>query len=102
MIGDSGQDDPVIYQKVVHDFPDRILAIYIRDVNLPERRQVAIDVSESLKDHKIEMVIVENTVTAAEHAAETGLIFREAIPVIEEEKKEDEGEKPGKEDWEAV
>ncbi len=102
LIGDSGQDDPVIYQKVVHDFPDRILAIYIRDVNLPERRQVAINVSDSLKEHKIEMVIVENTVRAAEHAAETGLIFSEAIPVIEEEKKEDEGEKPGKEDLEAV
>ena len=102
LIGDSGQDDPVIYQKVVQDFPGRILAIYIRDVKLPERRQVAVDISDSLKEHKIEMVIVENTVSAAEHAAETGLIFSEAIPVIEEEKKADAGEKPGKEDLEAV
>jgi phosphatidate phosphatase APP1 len=98
LVGDSGQEDPVIYREVVKQFPGRILAIYIRDVQLPERKKIAIDVSTSLKEHKIEMVIVENTVEAAEHAAQQGLIFTETIPLIEEEKKEDKGEKPGKEE----
>jgi len=98
LVGDSGQEDPVIYQEVVKQFPNRILAIYIRDVQLPERKKIAIDVSETLKEHKVEMVIVENTVEAAEHAAQNGLIFTETIPAIEQEKKEDKGQEPGKEE----
>ena len=98
LIGDSGQEDPVIYQEVVKLFPGRILAIYIRDVQLPEREKIAIEVSAALKEHKIEMIIVDNTVEAAEHAAKNGLIYIEAIPAIEEERKEDKGEKPGKEE----
>jgi hypothetical protein len=46
---------------------------------------------------KVEMVIVDNTVEAAEHAAKTGLIFQEAIPQIEVDKKQDKGEIEGKE-----
>ncbi|MGV3657043.1 MAG: phosphatase domain-containing protein, partial [Chitinophagaceae bacterium] len=102
LVGDSGQEDPKIYQEVVKQFPDRILAIYIRDVMLPERKKIAVDVSASLVAQKVEMVIVENTVEAAEHAAQTGLIFTETIPAIEHEKKEDKGEAPGKEDAAAL
>lgn len=98
LVGDSGQEDPVIYREVARQFPGRILAIYIRDVQLPERKKIALDVSESLKEFKTEMLIVENTVEAAEHAAQRGLIFTEAIPAIEQEKKEDKGQEPGKED----
>lgn len=102
LIGDSGQQDPVIYQEVVAKFPDRVLAIYIRDVQLASREKIAVDISKSLVEHKIEMVIVDNTVEAAEHAAKTGLIYSEAIPAIEEEKEEDKGEKPGKEEASVV
>ena len=44
------------------------------------------------------MVIVDNTVEAAEHAARTKLIYTESIPEIIEEKKQDKGESPGKEE----
>lgn len=102
LVGDSGQEDPAIYREVVKHFPGRILAIYIRDVMLPARKQIAIEISDSLKDEKVEMIIVENTVNAAEHAAASGLIFTEAIPDIEADKKEDEGTKSGKEELEIV
>lgn len=98
LIGDSGQEDPKIYQEVVKQFPDRVLAIYIRDVQLPEREKIAVDVSKSLLENKIEMVIVDNTVEAAEHAAKINLIYTEAIPAVEQEKKEDKGQEAGKED----
>lgn len=98
LIGDSGQEDPVIYGEVVRQFPDRILAIYIRDVQLAERKKIAVNVSESLREIKVEMIITENTVEAAEHAAKAGLIFTNAIPAIEQEKKEDQGQAPGKEE----
>lgn len=72
--------------------------LYERRTIYPLNQYFAVDVSESLKEHKIEMVIVENTVEAAEHAAGHGLIFTETIPAIEQEKKEDKGQEPGKED----
>ena len=98
LVGDSGQEDPVIYREVVKHFPNRVLSIYIRDVQLPERKKIAVDVSASLTEHKIEMIIVENTVQAAEHAAKAGLIFTQAIPAIEQDKKEDKGQEAGKEE----
>jgi hypothetical protein len=42
------------------------------------------------------MILTEHTVKAAEHAAATGLIFTEKISEIEQDKKEDEGQAPGK------
>ncbi|MDB5191580.1 MAG: hypothetical protein JWQ96_1143 [Segetibacter sp.] len=98
LIGDSGQEDPKIYHEVVKQFPNRILSIYIRDVQLPDREKIAIDISESLREQQVEMIIVDNTVEAAEHAAKIGLIYSETIPAIEQEKKEDKGQEPGKED----
>jgi len=96
LVGDSGQEDPAIYREVVREFPGRILAIYIRDVAIPERKEIAVAISTSLKEDKVEMIIVENTVNAAEHAASNGLIFTEAIAAVEQDKQEDKGEVPGK------
>ena len=44
------------------------------------------------------MVIVENTVEEAQHAAKIRLIFTEAIPATYHEKKEDKGQEEGKEE----
>src|SRR5918994_6896053 len=37
MIGDSGEQDPEIYHRIVYEHPERILGVYIRDVTNPER-----------------------------------------------------------------
>jgi phosphatidate phosphatase APP1 len=102
LVGDSGQEDPVIYTEVVKQFPGRILAVYIRDVQLPDREKIAIEISKTLEEHKVEMVIVDNSVEAAEHASKIGLIYNEALPKIQEDKKQDKGETPGKETLEVV
>jgi phosphatidate phosphatase APP1 len=96
LIGDSGQEDATIYSEIVGLFPDRILAIYIRDVQLPERERVAINVANGLHKHKVEMVIVDNTVEAAQHASRIGLINRESIREIQKDKSRDKGEVSGK------
>ena len=96
LIGDSGQEDPKIYKEVVNKFPGRILAIYIRDVQLADRERIALDISTELKEF-VEMVVVDNTVEAAEHAAKIKLIFTDAIPEIIQDKKQDKGETLGKE-----
>lgn len=102
LIGDSGQEDPKIYYEVVKNYPGRILAIYIRDVQLAAREKIAVDISQELMNENVEMIIVDNTVEAAEHAVKTGLIFRDTLPGIENDKLEDKGEKPGKEEAEVI
>ena len=95
LVGDSGQEDPKIYHEIVKEFPGRILAIYIRDLQLAEREKIAKDISAELKKN-VEMVVVDHTLEAAQHAAKIGLIFTEALPEIEREKKKDKGEIEGK------
>ena len=102
LIGDSGQEDPTIYQEVAKQYPGRILAIYIRNVQLPERKKIAIKISEELASENVEMLIIDNAVEAAEHAAKLGLIVGESIPEIETDKEQDKGELPGKENLEVI
>ncbi|MGZ5243132.1 MAG: App1 family protein [Bacteroidia bacterium] len=83
LIGDSGQQDPVIYHEVIENFPDRILAAYIRDVKLPDRAKVVVEIAEKLQHGEIPMVLIENTVKAAEHAIQNGYISPEQMPEIE-------------------
>ncbi|NVO84436.1 App1 family protein [Hymenobacter terrestris] len=90
LIGDSGQEDANIYREVVRRHPGRILSIYIRDVNRADRAALVEQVREDLRGDKVEMLLVQDTVQAAEHAAATGLIFHEAIPAVEQEKAKDE------------
>jgi hypothetical protein len=71
-------------------------------VQLPDREKMAVAVSEDLKNLSVPMLVVDNSVEAAEHAAQIGLIFQESIPVIEEEKEKDKGNTPGKEAIELV
>ncbi|UYZ60291.1 App1 family protein [Hymenobacter latericus] len=97
LIGDSGQEDANIYREVVRRHPGRILAIYIRDVNLPERSAMVERVSQELRTDKVEMLLVKDTVNAAEHAAATGLVFQESVQAVQAEKEKDEAtpEDPG-------
>jgi len=90
LIGDSGQEDANIYREVVRRHPGRVLAIYIRDVNLPERSALVTKVAEELRGEQVEMLLVKDTVSAAQHAASSGLVFQEAVPAVEQEKQKDE------------
>jgi phosphatidate phosphatase APP1 len=83
---------------VVKQYPGRVLAIYIRDVQLPDREQIAIKVKEELSKDKVDMIVLDNAEEAAEHAAKIGLIFNDAIPEITTEKQQDKGQIPGKEE----
>jgi phosphatidate phosphatase APP1 len=96
LAGDSGEQDPPIYYEVVKRYPGRIISIYIRDVAAGKKQQIAKDIVIDLQKEGVEMMLVENSVNAAEHAAAAGLIFKEHIPAIEKDKKQDEGNDEGK------
>lgn len=76
LIGDSGQKDPEIYREVVQQYPGRILAIYIRDVSLDERQQEVETIAQGLGQHGVEMLLVQDTYLAQQHAAANGFILR--------------------------
>ncbi|TPE46158.1 App1 family protein [Pontibacter mangrovi] len=91
LIGDSGQQDAPIYHEVVKNYPGRIMAIYIRDVNIAKRTQAVQKIADALKqDGKVEMVLVKNTAAAAAHAADKGFIHSEEVQEVEKEAAIDE------------
>jgi phosphatidate phosphatase APP1 len=75
LIGDTSQQDPEIYGAITHEFPGRILAIYIRDVSANAERSTAVRaLANEVIAHGSALVLTEDTAAAAKHAAETGLI----------------------------
>ena len=74
LLGDSGQEDARIYREVVRRHPGRIKAIYIRDVQVPERALLVGPISEELGREGVPMVLVPDYATAAAHAAGLGLV----------------------------
>jgi phosphatidate phosphatase APP1 len=93
LVGDSAQEDPEIYARVVAAHPDRILAVYIRNVEpRPERSAAIAHLAEAVKAAGSTLVLADDTLTVASHAAAHGWIRREALREIGGEKRADEGE----------
>jgi len=92
LVGDSGQQDPEIYQTLVREFPGRILAIYIRNVSPhPERSQSIRALAEEVAAAGSTLLLADDTLTAARHAAAHGWISEYALGDIGTEKHADEG-----------
>jgi phosphatidate phosphatase APP1 len=92
LIGDTSQRDPEIYREIVRQHPDRILAIYIRNVDPnPERATSVQALAEEVLAAGSSLVLADDTAAAAKHAAEHGWIAPEAVAGVEQEKKADEG-----------
>jgi len=87
LVGDSGQKDPEIYFDIIKAYPERVLAVYIRDVTMDKRD---VQVKNIYTTHKIEMVYSENSYEAALHASQKGWIDPGMLPDIERKKETDE------------
>jgi phosphatidate phosphatase APP1 len=75
LIGDSGQEDPEIYREVVGRYPNRILAIYIRNVSRGAKRISAIQaLAGEVAAAGSTLVLADETLAAAQHAARQGWI----------------------------
>ena len=93
LIGDSGQEDPEIYAEVVSTHPGRILAVYIRNVRQhPENSTAIRDLTERIARAGSTLVLADDTLTVARHAAAHGWIRDEALTGIGVEKRADEGD----------
>lgn len=89
LIGDSGQKDPEIYREIVRRYPGRVDCIYIRDVSRPNRHREIARLALEVKAEGSEMLLVRNTVEAAEHAAVRGFIDENELPYIRGEREKD-------------
>lgn len=81
LIGDSGQKDPEIYLEVVEKHPDRIAAVYLRDVSRTRHSTVE-GLTEEMRGHGVDAVLAEDTYEAAKNAAERGLIREECLSEV--------------------
>jgi len=72
LIGDSGEHDASIYTDIAVEFPDRILAIYLRSVRHKKRM---IRVKSIVTDFDTTPVLlIDNSFAAEEHARKSGYI----------------------------
>ncbi|MDX1664461.1 MAG: phosphatase domain-containing protein [Candidatus Promineifilaceae bacterium] len=93
LIGDSSQQDPEIYHEIVHEFPGRILAVYIRNVTSDlERPEEIQKLADEVLQAESTLILADNTVVMAEHAAQAGWINPARLSEIAAARAEDEAE----------
>ncbi|MBR9989735.1 MAG: DUF2183 domain-containing protein [Gemmatimonadetes bacterium] len=85
LVGDSGQEDPEIYRDVVHEYGHRILAVYIRNVTPEPARARAIgELAEEVRSVGSELLLSDDTLAAARHAAERGWVGERTVSRVAE------------------
>ena len=94
LVGDSAQEDPEIYADIVATYPGRILAVYIRNIRPhPERLRGISLLAGQVQAAGSTLVLADDTLTAARHAAVHGWIEADALTQVGEEKQADEAGK---------
>lgn len=95
LIGDSGQEDPEIYASIVREYPTRIRAIYIRNVTpKPGRAEAIRALATEVLAAGSTLILADDTLAAAKHAAEQGWIAPDALLRIQTRTAEDQGTTP--------
>jgi phosphatidate phosphatase APP1 len=76
LIGDTGQLDPEIYATIAQEAPNRVRAVYVRrTVGMSAKRAVELHgLARRVAVHGVPMLVVEDSVQIAEHAARIGLL----------------------------
>ncbi len=74
LIGDSGQHDPEIYRMAVEHFPERVPAVYIRDVSGSRRDDEVRALARAVRHCGGEMIVARDSRAIAEHAAKKGFV----------------------------
>ena len=92
LIGDSGQQDPELYTEIVREHPQRVLAIYIRNVSRDAQREAAIaELAAEVVAAGSSLLLAADSFAMAEHAAAHDLISAEALTAVLRERVEQQG-----------
>ena len=73
LLGDNSQKDPDIYVAIAHKYPDKIVAIYIRNI-YGEKELYAKNLLASLQDKSVHTCLFKHTDEAILHAQSMGLL----------------------------
>jgi phosphatidate phosphatase APP1 len=73
LIGDNSQRDPIIYTVLANHYPDRVVAIYIRNVK-PRKAGISHQLFKNLTNKDIYTCLFNSNQDAFSHSVETGLI----------------------------
>jgi phosphatidate phosphatase APP1 len=97
LLGDSGQADAELYAEAARTHPDRIAAIYIRDVDPDVDSPLDLGVDghiQRIAGTSVPMLRVADSAAIARHAAGLGLLDAASIAAIDAEVARDHG-RPG-------
>lgn len=74
LFGDSGQQDPEIYQQIVQEYPQRVRAIYIRALahSQPARHESIGLIAEKVRSQGVAFQVVKDSLEVGKHALEQG------------------------------
>jgi phosphatidate phosphatase APP1 len=90
LIGDSGEQDPEIYAELVSQFPQRIQAVYIRNVSRKVRRPAELGIlADKVLQAGSTLILADDTWPLAQHAAQQGWITPASLIEIEAERDKD-------------
>lgn len=85
LIGDSSEHDPEIYLDTLRYYPKRIKAIYIRDLSHGRAGLALRRLSAEAHLLGVDLLLVPDTLAAAQHAANHGLITQDAVEAVRTE-----------------
>jgi phosphatidate phosphatase APP1 len=92
LIGDTSQRDPEIYREIVRQYPGRILAVYVRNIDPKPTRLASVQaLAKEVLDAGSSLLLADDTAAAARHAAERGWIASDSVREVDEEARADLG-----------
>src|SRR3954447_4948344 len=78
LLGDNSQRDPAIYAAIVHKYPQKISAIYIRNIRKDKEAETR-ELLQDLEKLGVHTCLFNDNAAAIEHAKKTGLL----APVVQ-------------------
>jgi phosphatidate phosphatase APP1 len=73
LLGDNSQRDPQIYSAIANNYPEQIVAVYIRNISL-EKENITSKILESIQNKSIQTFQFQHTDQAIQHAKAIGLL----------------------------
>ncbi len=74
LVGDSGQKDPELYAEIIKKYPERVLAVYIREIKKDEAREKKLKEAVETSETLINIAFVKSAAEALAHARKKGVI----------------------------
>lgn len=78
LIGDNTQSDPAIYEAIVHKYPGKVHAVYLRNAR-KEQETVTRNLLAGLQKRGVHTCLFEHNSEAIKHSIKIGLISKEVL-----------------------